>query len=247
MTKICTKCGECKEMPEFHKNRASRDGFMARCKVCINTAQKAYRRTAEYKTKRAAYRRSVGSREADRAYRASAKGKVVRRAYRQSETGKAKKLAYRQSAKHRAFLRAYWQSGRYRALKRAQHLRRRERDPAYRLKNAVKNAVGRVIKAAGGSNNRSSTFACLPYSPRELCDHLESLWEPWMNWSNYGFGAGKWCIDHIIPHSAFYYTAITDAAFRECWALSNLRPLGIVENLHKGARLELAGGKEGQR
>lgn len=157
------------------------------------------------------------SNAAVRAYRATAKGKVGLLAYAQSARGKGA---------HCEWMR-----------------KRRKNDPAYRLRRNVSLAVFKAIKATGRSKAGKATFDHLSYTAKQLKAHLESLWEPWMNWSSYGFGAGKWCIDHMIPHSAFYYTAITDAAFRECWALSNLRPLGIIENLHKGARLELSGGK----
>jgi 5-methylcytosine-specific restriction endonuclease McrA len=54
-----------------------------------------------------------------------------------------------------------------------------------------------------------------------------------MSWDNYGYGKGKWVIDHIIPlssaknvdelHSLCYYT--------------NLQPLSWEDNMLKGNKL----------
>lgn len=48
-----------------------------------------------------------------------------------------------------------------------------------------------------------------------------------MSWDNYGT---YWELDHIIPRFKFYYESYDDEQFKQCWALSNLRPLTIKEN-----------------
>jgi hypothetical protein len=75
----------------------------------------------------------------------------------------------------------------------------------------------------------------------ELKVHLESLFEPWMNWNNYGRYVPKtydakptWQIDHIIPHSKFKYNSMEDEEFAKCWSLSNLRPLSSKQNFEEG-------------
>lgn len=52
-----------------------------------------------------------------------------------------------------------------------------------------------------------------------------------MNWGNYG----KWHIDHIKPICSFKINSYEDQAFKECWALQNLRPLWALDNLKKSA------------
>lgn len=66
--------------------------------------------------------------------------------------------------------------------------------------------------------------------------HLESKFEPWMGWDNFGFYG--WHIDHIKPLAAFDYQTPDDPQFREAWALSNLRPLAAVDNWKKGSKFE---------
>lgn len=114
-------------------------------------------------------------------------------------------------------------------------------DPFRRLRLRVSLSVSKSLKRKGKTKNGRSVWSHLPYTPQELKDHLENLWEPWMNWENYGGASNDkrrtWHIDHIIPQNHFQYTAIDDAAFTECWALTNLRPLEKTENLKKGGRL----------
>ena len=141
------------------------------------------------------------------------------------------------AASHREYRQTEGGRAMERASARERYRRRRSEDPIYGLRNNVSSAVRKALRAVGGSKAGQSTFAHLPYTPQDLRDHLESLWEPWMTWGNYGIGTGHWTIDHIVPQSAFRYTSLDDPQFRECWALSNLRPLEFMENVRKGDRV----------
>ena len=104
-----------------------------------------------------------------------------------------------------------------------------------------------MIKINGMSKGGSSFIKSIGYSIQELKEHLEKLFEPWMTWGNYGKFNSKtwddndpttwtWQIDHIIPHSTFNYTSMNDRSFKDCWALSNLRPYSAKQNLIDGDR-----------
>jgi len=41
-TKVCTKCSESKQLSEFNKRRASKDGLAYRCRDCLSIQKKAY-------------------------------------------------------------------------------------------------------------------------------------------------------------------------------------------------------------
>ena len=207
MIKICTKCGESKELTAFPKEKSRKDGRASWCKVCKNAAVRAYRATAKGRARAHA---------AVRAYHATDRGKACRRAAQRT---------YRMTDKGRA--------------RHTRQERKRRKDPVRRLRNSVSTAVYNALKATGGSKAGGKTFSQLPYSLQQLKDHLEELFASWMNWSNYGRGEGKWTLDHIIPQSAFHYTSMNDPAFKACWAISNLRPLGCMENVLKSNRLEL--------
>lgn len=111
--------------------------------------------------------------------------------------------------------------------------------PDLKLRGVVRRAVCEAMKTSGGSKKGRSVLQHLPYTMQELRAHLESLWEPWMSWANYGPwrpDQHTWCIDHVTPQAALPYSDFSDANFLVCWALSNLRPLESVANMSKGSR-----------
>lgn len=125
----------------------------------------------------------------------------------------------------------------------AAYARWQRTDPAKKIRNSVSNSIRGMLTHNGGYKRKKSIRNYLPYTIDELKIHLENLWEPWMNWSNYGGKSSDqrktWQIDHIIPHSLFVYTSMEDQEFLECWALSNLRPLEKKANMSKGNKCTL--------
>lgn len=117
----------------------------------------------------------------------------------------------------------------------------RNNDPMRRLKSYISSRIRETLKSKKIIKNGMATFKHLSYTPQQLKEHLENQFEPWMNWNNYGgkLGDGKegWWIDHIIPHSSFNYTSLKDKAFRDCWALENLRPLEKYANAQKHCKM----------
>lgn len=99
-----------------------------------------------------------------------------------------------------------------------------------------------------GHNKRSALWYCLfvgmslaqqaffGCSRDELRAHFEGLFEPGMTWGSYGRACdGKvWQVDHIVPCSSFDLT--DPLQLKECFSLSNIRPLRIQDNLKKGCR-----------
>ena len=112
-------------------------------------------------------------------------------------------------------------------------------DPVRKLRTITSNVVRNRIKSTNGTKC-GSTWNYLPYTPQQLKEYLEKLWEPWMNWDNYGGRPNDsretWWIDHIKPHSSFPYKSLDDPLFIECWSLDNLRPLEKIANISKGDR-----------
>lgn len=126
---------------------------------------------------------------------------------------------------------------------------RRNYDRLYR-KNAQNRLAGtlrcRVIKILKDNmpqNKKTDTRAY--YSKNigckgpELIAHLESKFynhpitnEP-MTWDNYGFGYGKWTIDHIRPLIDFIRNG---EDVRKGNHFTNLQPMWFEENMKKGAK-----------
>ena len=114
---------------------------------------------------------------------------------------------------------------------------KRKTDIHFKIKCNISRAINHKLKRRLLSKNGKSTFSFLPYTVDELKQHLESLFQPWMNWQNYGNKAGMWCIDHRHPDSLFNYTSVEDEEFQKCWALENLQPMEFIENIKKSDKL----------
>jgi len=139
--------------------------------------------------------------------------------------------------------REYRRTEKYKIWHRNWQKERENYDIAFRLKRRVSTLIRNSL-----NKNGLRFQEVLGYSPENLRIHLENLFEPWMNWNNWGIYNPKtwddndsntwtWQIDHIIPIDRFKYKSITDNDFRICWSLENLRPLSAKENLIKGSKL----------
>ena len=118
---------------------------------------------------------------------------------------------------------------------------KRRLEPVYRLSMNVSAYIRRSILATKpfhvSKSLEKEIFKRLPYTAAELKSHIESLWETWMNWDNYGvYDKSKltWQIDHIIPKSKLTFDSLDCENFQKLWALENLRPLETIANIKKG-------------
>lgn len=125
--------------------------------------------------------------------------------------------------------------------------KRRERcqnNPIYRNRKIASNMVNQMLKSQGYSKGGESSGDYFPWTSEEYKVHIESLFEPWMNWSNQGVYNPKthhlpekrtWQLDHIIPQSDLPYPTMDHPNFNKTWNLSNLRPLDAKQNVLDGA------------
>jgi hypothetical protein len=112
-------------------------------------------------------------------------------------------------------------------------------DPSFRLRNNLRHAIWEALVVNGGDKGGRSILKFLPYTMEDLRIHLESLWEPWMSWDNYGVlnpSVRTWQIDHIVPQVKLPFNDFANPNFIACWSLSNLRPMESSLNLEKGSR-----------
>ena len=113
--------------------------------------------------------------------------------------------------------------------------KRLKNDPIFKMRLSVSHHIGHYLKKQNIKKDHP-TWSKLPYTPKDLKEHLEKLFEPWMNWQNYG-NQNKhkktWNVDHIIPQSKLLYDSLEHPNFLKCWSLENLRPLEAFENLKK--------------
>lgn len=93
-----------------------------------------------------------------------------------------------------------------------------------------------------GQKKRARTIPLLGCSFEELRQHIESQFEPWMKWDNYGNHSGyaksinvSWDIDHKIPLAS----AAAIEEIEKLFHYSNLRPMcSFTNRVIKRDRLE---------
>jgi hypothetical protein len=91
-----------------------------------------------------------------------------------------------------------------------------------RLDSKMSLRIWKCLKMNKGSKRGKNWREVLGYTTEDLIKHLESQFDDKMSWDNYG---SYWHIDHIIPKVLFTYQDLDDPQFKECWGLTNLRPL----------------------
>lgn len=117
-------------------------------------------------------------------------------------------------------------------------------DPKRKLRSYMRSRISEALNRAGKTKNGISSLKYLDYSWEDFYRHLESQFEDWMSFSNYGpYDQNKktWQIDHIIPQIYFPYESMDSDLFKMCWDLKNLRPLSSEINIKEGNRKHLLG------
>jgi hypothetical protein len=113
----------------------------------------------------------------------------------------------------------------------------RKKDPIFRIREAMRSLINGGYKKHSHKKN-TKTQDLLGCTWDEYYKHIESLWEPWMNWNNFGqYKSDKirrWNIDHITPLNS------ANGDLKKLIKLlhyTNCRPLCSQANLEKGAKL----------
>jgi len=125
--------------------------------------------------------------------------------------------------------------------KKYRKMRAKTMPPEARLRSSVSRAIAKMLK----NNNFKGKSKHLIFTVKELKKHLESKFESWMSWNNYGCyipnkwddtdtSTWTWQIDHIIPQSMLPYSSLKDENFKKCWNLENLRPYSSKQNTMDG-------------
>jgi hypothetical protein len=113
---------------------------------------------------------------------------------------------------------------RYRINHRIYKNLKKETDPIFRLKEVCRKIIGNSIRR-NGYTKKSRTHEILGCLYEDFKNHIESQFETWMNWDNYGlcnneFNYG-WDIDHIVPLAS----AKSEEELLKLNHYTNLRPL----------------------
>ena len=166
--------------------------------------------------------------EYSRAYRKD-NAEAIRQQERNSEARKAtqkrRDAARGMNPERKEYLRQYKQANRTEIAK-----KEREGLEANSQRKLAKNLRIRLNRALKGGCKNGSAVELLGCSTAEAINHIESMFEPGMSWSNWG----EWHIDHILPLASFDLENAEQLAV--ACRYTNLRPLWKLDNLRKGAR-----------
>jgi len=227
--KTCTKCNEKKPYTEFYKSAKMKDGYKSRCIQCQKHDQQDYLKRKELgislnKAIRTEELLSRGliycpgcKQEKNKDEFGKHSGRKTGHHIYCKECRKQRSLNLNRSEinkKNREYYYNNHKANRDKINKRRQE--RKETDILYLASKRARDLVIQSIKRKGYSKN-SKTYKILGVSYREFIIHIESNFEPWMNWSNNHL----WDIDHNIPLNA----ATTEEEVLMLCHYSNLRPL----------------------
>ena len=244
-TKTCNTCKVIKPMVEMVKNNRIKCGYSSICKKCLNNKnntkeqqEKTKLRSRTYKAKNQDKIRSLNERyrlvnvEKIREYQKTYRLKNTEKLREYKEEWNRANPEYQKHynneyyAQNKEYIKAqsktYVHSNRDKV--RTYFRTRKSNDSLFKLRHTIGNSILKAFKRNGFSKN-SKTVGILGCSFLELKTHLESKFEPWMNWHNHGLYNGEfnfgWDIDHIIPTSS----ASSEADLLILNHYTNLQPL----------------------
>ena len=205
MEKLCRICNITKSVDDFYKtsNGGGLFGVGATCKECQSKKDKLYRENNKQTIKE----------KRDKIYQSSDGRKKVRE-YQNK---------YYQENKDRLLPALLERQKKNREKINERNRKRYNEDILFKLKHNIKRAI---LKNLNGESKKDSTINILGCSIDEFKSYIESQWEEWMTWDNYGkYSKGcenfGWDIDHKIPISS----AKTTEEVLLLNHYTNLRPL----------------------
>ena len=216
-TKKCCKCHEEKLTEEFSKQKTSKDGLCCVCKTCKKIYDSKYteKNKIDIKDKRKIYysKNKTKVDTANKSYVENNKDKIKEYQKQQREKNKVKQKEYQKEYRLKN--------------KENRNVKDKERkinDPLYKLTCNSRTMICDVFRRNGYSK-KSKTSDIIGCSFEEFKLYLESKFEGWMTWDNYGLYNGTenyGCdVDHIIPLAS----GKTEEELIQLNHYSNLQPL----------------------
>ena len=231
--KICVRCKKEKDISEFRANKRNKDGLNGACRNCCTEYARIHRADNKemYRSHYKKYNKSEKAQRKHRKFRKTDKFKKIQERFRNKPENKQKIHEYTTTPEYRAKVQQRRRDNIevYHAKER-EYNRKRRLVPEVRIKCALRARLCTILKRSNGSKSGKMVelIGCtMPF----LRQYLESLWRDNMSWQNYGFGRGKWVIDHIIACEKFDLTDPTQQ--KQCFNFKNLQPLWWEENAAK--------------
>lgn len=242
--KYCIKCKENKELSEFYKCSASKDGYNSYCKECNKKEVAKNRKNNRNKEKKEVFEKkcqrcgrilpiSFFNKDIGRidGYSCSCKecNKNMLQIFRTENPGYMKEYNPLYYQKNRDIIIEKIKDYRINNPEKIKEWSRiRERDPLKRLISRLRH---RLHSALIGECKCAKTIELLGCTPLKLKQYLESQFQEGMTWKN----MGEWHVDHIIPCDYFDLSDLEQQ--RICFNFRNLQPLWAEDNLSKSNKV----------
>ena len=179
--------------------------------MSLSMAKTAAEKQRDYRARKKA--QGVDFAKVQRDWRAGHKANV--RAHNQKQ--KANKSKYSKTQKGKATFSRYH--------------KKRMSDAGKRVVLSIGSRITQSMNHASGKSSNRLVMHTEFKNSSDVREHFQSLWKPWMNWSNYGphvIGVRNWNVGHRIPIAFYDHDDIEDV--RRCWAKDNLFPQEAKEN-----------------
>jgi len=231
-TKKCKKCNSEKKLCEFRTRKDNKSGYGNNCKECEQKVNKEYRKFNKDKIKERNKKFLETHKDYFKKHYEKNKKEILIKQKNNYKNIRDKKLnydkKYRVANKTKIAERQkeWYDKNKETIIKKNIYnaKKRKENDKLYKLKISIKTNIYNSLKRKNYKKN-SRTHQILGCSFEEFKNHIESKFEPWMNWDNYGLYNGElnygWDIDHITPNSK----AKTEEELLALNHYTNLQPL----------------------
>lgn len=181
MSKLCVKCKNKKDCDQFSSSQWS--SKFSRCKSCVSEDNAQYRKNNLQKIKEKDKQKS-------KKYYQKNKQKILslekEKYLNNKEKIQEKNKIYYVNNKEKVLLssKKYYLNNKNKINN--YYKNKRKVNVNFKIKTAISANISFYLKNNNLSKNKKSTLKYLNYSIEKLKNHLESLFEPWMNWNNYG-------------------------------------------------------------
>jgi hypothetical protein len=225
--KICTKCKVSKLLNEFPIDNSKPLGRYSSCKLCKKEGRhQTYIKNPKKAIQYSYLWRSLNSEHAREKSAEWRKNNLEKMAlasyrYRKNHPERIKKACDSWVEKNK--------ERRHKITTKA--MKKRRSTLKGNLSHRISTLISKSLKRNKGGYHWESLVG---YTVEDLKLHIENKFIKGMTWNN----RNLWHIDHIIPISAFNFETFNDLDFKRCWALSNLQPMWIKENLIKNSKLQ---------
>jgi hypothetical protein len=225
--KKCNKCKLEKRFEEFTKDKSKKDGLHTQCKSCKKewrNNNKEYYKEWNNNNKEYYKEWNNNNKEYYKEWRNNNKEKI-KEYYKEwdNNNNKEKIKEYYENNKNKI----NYNKNQYQKNK-------RKSNPLFKLSTNIRTLINNIIKVKDYQKN-TKTESILGCSFEEFKSYIESQFQPWMNWDNYGNPKDgvlefnkTWDIDHIVPLAS----ALNEEEVLKLNHYSNLQPLCSKTNRH---------------